>query len=175
MKTVVQLKLSFLLFFGLLNTGLKAQEASSENLMATFIYNFTNYVEWDKPSSDSVFNIVILGDGKLDKPLQYIASIKMVGQKKIRIIQSENQSAPDQCDLLFVPEAQIELLENYNSHFPEHQTLIISATENGLEKGAMINFTNLDGKIGFEINHTAIRNQGLKVSSRLLKIAVKVI
>jgi hypothetical protein len=175
MRAVSKFSLLLFLFCGLLSNSLNAQEATPENLMATFIYNFTNYIEWEKPGPDSIFRIAIFGKDKLSKPLHYIASIKKVDQKTIQVIEAENQSELDQSDIIYVSGDHTEMIALFNQQFPEHKSLIISASGVGLENGAMINFINQNGKIGFEINQTAIKNHGLKVSSRLLKIAVKVI
>ena len=175
MRTLVKLLLVFLFSAGLFLTSLNAQEASPENVKATFIYNFTNYINWENPTSDSVFSIVIFGASKVSKPLKYIASVKKVGSKRIKIIQAEKQSDLLKCDLLYVPAEQINCLTKFKQDFPENNTLIITNSASGLESGAMINFIDKEGKIGFEINQKLMQEKGLKVSSRLLKIADKVI
>ncbi|MBK9026161.1 MAG: YfiR family protein [Saprospiraceae bacterium] len=49
-----------------------------------------------------------------------------------------------------------------------------SEEEKGKIKAAGINFFNQDNKIRFEINLTSVKNNGMKVSSKLLELATKV-
>lgn len=151
------------------------KEASPENIMATYIYNFTNYIEWPKTSNDNEFSIVILGGSKLEKPLRYIASVKNINDIPISIISVDNPEKLVACEILIVTDEFADKISALKSSDKLLNTVIISNLIDGLEKGASINFITTGGRIRFEIDHSSIKNQGLKVSSRLLKIAEKVI
>ena len=52
--------------------------------------------------------------------------------------------------------------------------LIITEEERGKARQSGINLFNQDNRIRFEINLPVIKNNGLKVSSKLLELATKV-
>jgi hypothetical protein len=52
--------------------------------------------------------------------------------------------------------------------------LIVTEGKNLATKGAAINFIMINNKMKFEINQTAMRNAGLRVSNQLLDLAIVV-
>jgi hypothetical protein len=53
--------------------------------------------------------------------------------------------------------------------------LIVTETERGLEAGSAINFVIADDRVGFEISLDAAEKNGLKISSRMLAVAKRVL
>ena len=52
------------------------------------------------------------------------------------------------------------------------QVLTIGETKNFIKSGGVINLFNRNGRLFFEINGATARQQQLKLSSRLLKLAI---
>jgi len=53
--------------------------------------------------------------------------------------------------------------------------LVVSSTSGGLEAGSVINFVPADDRIGFEVSVDAAERSALKVSSRMLGVAKRVV
>jgi hypothetical protein len=53
--------------------------------------------------------------------------------------------------------------------------LTVGEQENFLENGGNINFLRIAGKIRFEINLDSVKDNNLKIRSKLLKLAKRVI
>jgi hypothetical protein len=53
--------------------------------------------------------------------------------------------------------------------------LVVGESEDFLEQGGMINFHLQGGKVRFEVNLKAAEDEGLKVSSKLLRLATRVL
>ena len=54
-------------------------------------------------------------------------------------------------------------------------TLVLSDAERGLEAGSVINFVAVEDRIGFEVSVDAAERSGLKISSRMLAVARRVL
>ncbi|MEJ0007111.1 MAG: YfiR family protein [Steroidobacteraceae bacterium] len=52
--------------------------------------------------------------------------------------------------------------------------LVVTASDHGLEDGSCVNFLFVDRRVRFEVSMTAADHLGLKVSSELLSVAVRV-
>ncbi|MCP4693285.1 MAG: YfiR family protein, partial [Desulfobacterales bacterium] len=53
--------------------------------------------------------------------------------------------------------------------------LTVNDRKDGAEKGAIINFQVNKNKLGFEINENAAHRAGLVISSRMLRIATRIV
>lgn len=155
---------------------LKSQvKAAPENLMASFIYNFTNYLSWSSDDEVEDFEIFVLGESSLLEPLKYIGNAKKVNDKIINVVQVNEISELKPCQILFVGEGFINKLSQISAEPQLKNAVIISHCNDCLEKGASINFVTESERLRFEINKTTLDKRRIKVSSQLLKLAVKVI
>jgi len=150
-------------------------KGTPENIMSSFIYNFTSYLTWPVMEVNTPFKIVILGDNEIFQPLSYIAGVKVVKGRQIKVKFIRDVSEIEPCEILVVSEDFQKSLLELNSNELLHETVIITSCSECLPKGATINFVNVNKKIHFEINKTALDLKNIKASSQLLKLAVKVI
>ena len=78
------------------------------------------------------------------------------------------------CHILFVSASEHAHLPQILTALKNKSTLTISEIEGFLTLGGMINFLTVDNKIRFEIHQTAAERAGLKLSSKLLSLAIAV-
>ena len=57
----------------------------------------------------------------------------------------------------------------------QHGTLCVTEDERGLEMGSAINFVVADERVGFEVSVEAAERNGMRISSRLLNVARRVV
>lgn len=53
--------------------------------------------------------------------------------------------------------------------------LAVTETERGLDNGATINFVTADERVGFEVSLASAERSGLRISSRMLAVARRVV
>jgi len=143
------------------------------DLKALFIFNFIKYVDWTQTNGTGNFKIVILGQSEINESLQKIAEQKKVNNRKVEIKSSEDLDEING-QVLFIPRNMSDHLPECIDKFSGKGMLIVTEGKNLASKGSSINFVMLDNKMKFEINQTAVRNSGLKVSSQLLDLAIVV-
>jgi hypothetical protein len=142
------------------------------DLKALFIFNFIKYVDWPQANGNN-FKIVVLGQSDIKEPLQKIAEQKKQNNQKIEVKAMEDLDEIN-CQVLFIPRAMSDRLAECISKFSGKGVLIVTEGKNLASKGSSINFVMLDNKMRFEINPSAVKSSGLKVSGQLLDLAIVV-
>ena len=152
-----------------------AEPAPTEyEIKAAFIYNFAKYVEWPEesgPDSGELFVIGVLGDDPFGALLDQIARTKTVGDKPIVIRRFDRLEDYTPCHVLFVAASAQDLLPAVLEKLAHSPVLVIGDTEGFAQRGVTINFVIERSKVRFEINPEAAACAGLKISSKLLRLA----
>lgn len=143
------------------------------NLKAAFIYNFTNYIEWNDTESKE-FIIGVLGGTEILDPLLDISEKHRVKEKRIAVKHFQNASEIEFCHILFISKDVTTPLTAIKTKISKEKTLLISENREYAEQGTAFNFTVIDNKLKFEANIRVINETQLKVSSQLLKLAIQI-
>ena len=149
-------------------------------MKAAFIFNFAKYVEWPPDAfadSSTPVTIGILGDDPFGPAME-----KTIGDRKIngrQVVIRRFRSAgeirgPHACHVLFVANSEKGRLDKILSASGQAGILTIGETEEFLNKGGMIRFVNIEGKLKFEVNGDAAEKESVKISSHVLSLAVSV-
>lgn len=166
-----------LLFLLLLNVGLNptAQASLSREyaIKAAFLYNFAKFVEWPLQAfEDSTTPIIlcILGKDPFGVLLEPIKD-KTVKGKKIIIKYSPTIDDMEKCHVLFVGKSEDKQLVRILDRLRDWNVLTVSDIGDFAQRGGIIGLTKKEDKIYFEINLDASKMAGLRISSRLFKLA----
>ncbi len=155
----------------LLSFSLPAWGGVSEyELKAAFMEKFTRFVEWPGGSKGH-FQLCIIGKNLFKGELKKLESLAINGRPTLFTQMSRSESAVD-CDMLFIEKTQHKALEGILVSLQNRPVLTISDTPGFAHQGVMINFIRKNNKLHFEINQQAAETVGLKISSRLLKLAI---
>jgi hypothetical protein len=144
-------------------------------LKALFLYNFASYIEWPADafaSPKAPFDIGILGPSSIDDTLNAIAAKKTIAGRKIVVSQFATVDQIGKCQVLFIPRTipmkeQLLAIEKLKGH----PVLVVGESAKFAASGGTVNFYIEANKVRFEINVAVVRQQQLKVSSKLLAMA----
>src|SRR3954470_3344001 len=76
---------------------------SSSKIKATFIYNFTKYIDWPEKYKEGNFVIGVYGTTSFYNDLNFLLSTKSVGGQKFEIKSYTNsESVSNVCHILFI-------------------------------------------------------------------------
>lgn len=170
-------KIYLILIISLYPSLLKSQlieDAKVENVMAVYLYNFTKFLEWPESESDK-FHIYILGKNSLFEPLEVIAEKQKIFDKYIVVEEINEIKNLTPGSILFIDSKFQKSIKNIVELSSQNHILTVGSFDKAVEQGICINFVIIDDKLKFEINRTAIENAGIKVNSKLLTIAARVI
>lgn len=141
---------------------------SEYELKAAFVYQIAKFVAW--PPANAPLRFCVLGGNPFGAALEDIRG-KPVNERKLEVVQLSAAADPRECNLLFVAAPAERHLERIVAISRGAGLLTLGDTDGFAKRGAMVNFFLEDGKVRFEINLDAVRQGGLKISSKLLTLA----
>lgn len=146
-----------------------------DQVKAAFLYHFGTYVQWpnDPPDTDPI-TIVVLGDDDVAAQLaEFLPGRRIQGRAvEVRPIRRIEELGDE--ELLFIGSAHNAQLEQLIASIGSRPILAVSDAEDGLDRGAMVNFRLSDSRVRFEVSLPRVQGAGLSVSSRLLSAALRV-
>ena len=152
----------------------QSARAQKQKYHSMFIYNFTRYVKWPDAQSSGTFVIGVLGNSAIQKELETMATTKRVNGMSIEVKNFSTIEEIHNCHILYVSTSETDKMEQVVSSTQNQSILIVTDNPGMAEKGASINFVEVDGKIKFELNQQNIQTRGLKVASSLTSLAILV-
>jgi hypothetical protein len=157
-------------------------DSKEYKLKAAFIYNFVKFISWPEDigeQSESI-RIAIIGDTPFGKSFDPIVK-KMVKNKKIEVAKYHNfdkvadSNSLDQYQVIFICESESKNAKRIIKSVSGKPVLVISDVADFADLGGMIGFVERDNKIRFEINLDVVKAVDFRISSQLLKLALRVI
>jgi hypothetical protein len=158
-------------------TGRAQVPAPSLNqVRVAFLYNFAKFVDWPLDAfatEKSPFVIGILGDDPFAAMLEQMVAGRNINDRSITVqsFQSED-AAITNCQILFISGSQKTHFAAIIQKLHGTSVLTVSEADGFLGAGGIINFVVVDGKIRFEINGGNAKAANLKISAKLLSLAV---
>lgn len=169
-----------ILLYTVLPTGpkLSAQTKSFQEyqVKAVFLYNLTNFVLWPDEAFDSPntpFKIGILGADpfgiSLDKTVQNeeVNGRQIVVQRFTEIRELDSNSP----HILFISSSLQNQISWIIQLTQDKNVLTVGDVEDFAHLGGIVNLVRKENRIHLEINVDSARSAGLKISSKLLKLA----
>lgn len=140
---------------------------------AGFILNFARFVEWPanafaSPTNDLV--IGILGDDPFGNATKQIEG-KTIEQRTVRVKRYRDVRDAREAHLLFIAASERGRWRRIFDQLRGTSILTVSDVEGFMEAGGAINLKRKRDQVRFDINLRAAEAAGLKMSSRLLKLA----
>ncbi|MEO5572533.1 MAG: YfiR family protein [Bacteroidia bacterium] len=148
-------------------------EISEPTIKALFIYNFTKYVEWPVEKDPAHIIIGFYGPSAIIDELKKVCANKKVKDREVEIRQANDVNEAEKCDIFFIPQDESADFSYLNEQLQGKGVLIVTEEDGLGQKGAAINIIEKDDKIRFELNEASIKHAGLKISSQLLALAIK--
>jgi hypothetical protein len=150
----------------------QSEKLNDQTAKALFVYHFTKYVEWPIEKRDSKFVIGIFGKTDILNDLMKITSNKLVDKKEISIETISDPEKVNACNIVYIPNDNIEELKNIAKQTKNNGVLIVTETVDACTKGSIINIIKKNSRMVFEINTAAATEAKLKVSDQLLALAI---
>jgi hypothetical protein len=142
--------------------------------MAAFLFNFARYVEWPTDAFDRIdspLTICVLSSKEFGDIVSNTVSGKLVDERRVATRWTSDLPDSAGCHILFIgrdfDRPHREAVNALNG-----MSVFAVADQDGFAKaGGVANFFRADNRIRFEINPRAAKKVGLKISSRLLRLA----
>jgi hypothetical protein len=153
-------------------------EATEVSVKAAFLYKFAGYVDWPPSafaSPDAPFVFGVLGNEEVAGELAKVVAARQIGGHPVVVKRVRENEPLRGIHVVFVGRAATDRLATLIRAAQQPALLIVTETERGLEAGSAINFVVADDRVGFEVSVDAAERNGLKISSRMLAVAKRVL
>jgi hypothetical protein len=155
-----------------------AQEASEQALKVAFIYNFAKFTTWPASTfadATAPVTLCVVGKHEFGEAFQSIEG-KSVGGRSVVLKYLNSYKGKDPCQVVYVAPSEKPRLAKIVNAAKEAHALVVSDTDGFVDGGTIINMVRRgDDRIGFEINARVAGESGIKLSSKLLNLAERVV
>lgn len=154
---------------------LRAEEPPREyQLKLAFIVNFARFISWPESSpADDTLKLCVFGDNPFGSALLGVEG-KKVGGNRLKTMVIGSLAAAGECHVLFVPENLAEEFFRQSGDGLSGTTVAVGDDQGFVERGGGIEFVARDGRLGFVINNSLLKEKGIQVGSSLLSLAATV-
>ena len=151
----------------------RAEVASEYDVKAAFLYNFTKFVEWPPPAlaERKDFQLCVLGEDPFGGSLDVVKGERVAG-RRISLLSTPKLAEAEGCQILFISRSERARMPQILQDLGNAPVLTVADTDGFLDHGGIINFLLEGSKVRFEINQQAAQRAGIKISSKLLRLAV---
>lgn len=164
-----------LLFAGQLSS---AQTMTEYQVKAAYLYNFAKFVEWPSRAFENPtapIRLCVLNYQSFESELNQMVEGKTIAGRPVAVVPVENGEQSHSCHILFVNSSQDRQVQHIIEVLRDTSVLTVGETIEFVEKGGIISFVLQDDRVRFQVNYKAANRAGLRISSRLLSVATRVI
>jgi len=164
------------------NIRYDADTPSEFELKAIYLYNFLQFVQWPRekcPLPDGrAQEIGILGDSAFEPILLELQERLKAKNQQLQLTfygpyrQGMDLSA---CCLLFISSSELKNLPGILDTLDDKPVLTVADSDAFVAQGVMITLISRQNKVRWAINREPVKRAGLRLSAKLLDIAVEVI
>jgi hypothetical protein len=152
-----------------------AETYSPDVVKAAYLVRFAGYVDWpDQVPAGTPFIIAILGAPGVARELRHLLPGHPVHGLNAEVREISGAQDLGKPQILYVGEGRAEYLRTAVPAGQLASVLVVTDEEGGLNAGSALNFLTIDRRVRFEVSLTAADRSGLKISSDLLGVAVRV-
>jgi YfiR/HmsC-like len=153
-----------------------AEDMTSEyQVKGAFLLNFTSFVEWPATAFSAPKEPLVLGifsKNPFGVALDQMAKTKTIDGRPILIRVVSDPSALRSCHVVFFPASQMRGADQVMAALADLSILTVGEVSGFTERGGMINFVIEDHHVRFEVNPSSAERGHLRMSSKLLQLAI---
>ena len=150
-------------------------EKQEYEVKAAFLLNIVRFVEWPVAafaSPSDHLSICIYAEDPFQGAMERTLTGKTVGERAVVVHLIPDMAAGGTCHLLFVPASQDRHTRQIAIDAAKRPVLLVGEANGFAERGGAVNFVLEGDRVRFQINPGAAGERGLKVSSKLLQLAI---
>lgn len=150
--------------------------ASERSVKAAYIYRFLPYVEWPPAALPAAAPLVIgvLAADDVAHELEQVVRNRPGDERPIAVRRLGTGDTWVGVHVLYAGQEAAGRVPQVAKALQDRSVLTISDADGAVERGFVIGFVQFDSRLRFEVNAEAAERSGLKLSSRLLTVALRV-
>jgi hypothetical protein len=155
---------------------LTAQETIEPDVKATFLYNFTRFIEWPGPTTPgpAPFRICVVADPPMEQAIKRTVEGEVVQGRPLVMSHPQTAQEAAACQILFVGRTEHQRAAGLLAAVRDLPVLTVGDSSQFIEQGGTIRFVLVDNRVRFDVNLASAQRANLKMSANLLRVARKV-
>jgi hypothetical protein len=149
-----------------------------EEVETAYLHKFLGFVDWPTkafPTDASPLVVGVAGSGRIHELLSAAVSNRPVQGRPVEVRRLGSPSAATNVHLVFVGKGAWSDLPGWAEAASGSGMLVVTDEPHGIDKGAAMNFVQDGPRVRFEVSIAAANQAGLRLSSRLLGVAARVV
>lgn len=149
---------------------------SETRLKAAFVSKFPQFVEWPSEALESrrTVDICVATPDAYGVDLDQLVAGQSLNGRSLIVRRIARDAAVDGCQVLVFPSTPADQLKPALARIARLPILTVGDDRHFVDEGGMIGLRMVDGRVRFDVNITAARRAGLRLSSQLLQLAMSV-
>ena len=152
----------------------QAVESDDYERKGAFLLSFARFVEWPSQSEvglNDEIRVCVLGSGEVTSALSEVLQGRKAGRRSVMVRRVDDLGGVTWCRIFFITKSSEMEPESVLNSLGAASILTVGETDGFAASGGMVNFIDDRNRVRFEINEGAARRAGLKISSKLLRLA----
>lgn len=150
--------------------------ALEQSVKAAFLYKFAAYVEWPpERQSSGPLVIGVAGTDEVARELVRLAANRTVGTRPLAIRRLREGDTAADVHVLFIGRDYPRSVEPLLRSAQRESVLTVTESDDAFVQGSVINFKLVEGRVRFDVSLPAADRSNLRLSSRLLGVAHRVL
>lgn len=153
----------------------QAPAVDEYQVKAAFLFNFAKFVEWPPQafkSPDDPVGICVFGPNPFGSTLGDMVRGKTLGKRGVVAYRVSDPQRAKTCHILFLNESDDKRSRSMLEQLTGASILTVGESEGFLANGGVVNFKLEEARVRIEISTAAAERAQLRISSKLLSLAV---
>jgi len=149
-----------------------AQETMEPDIKATFLYNFTRFIEWPGPAPVSApFRLCVVADATMEQAIERAVKGESVQGRPLVMDKPQTPQDAEGCQILYIGRSEHQRAAPLLAAIRDLPVLTVGDSPQFAEHGGAIQFVLVQNRVRFDINLTSADRANLKLSANLLRVA----
>jgi hypothetical protein len=149
-----------------------------QRVKAASLYKFVAYVDWPPQAFAAPaepYVVGITGAEEIAQELTTIAAGRTINNRPLIVRRIKAGDPLPGLHVLFIGRDESARQAQWLQLAQKHPLLTVTETDGALAQGSMINFRLAEDRVRFEVSLDAVEKSELKISSRMLSVALNVL
>ncbi len=150
-----------------------AQPTLENDVKATFLYNFTKFVEWPTPGSAASppFRLCVLADPEFTRAVDRTIAGESIEGRLLERVEPRSFDEVSTCAMLYVGPEHADRSARWLAAVRDLPVLTVGDGPQFVQRGGAIGFVLENNRVRFDVSTRAVQRAGLRISSKLLRVA----
>ena len=165
-----------LIVIALFGLSLRADHQATETeIKAAYLYNFTKFIEWPSASPTmEPFRLCIVNDDRLKQAIDHTIEGESVNGRPLRSVVLRTVDETAACQVLFIGRSEPDRGAKFLAASTDLPVLTVADASLPASVRVDVEFVLEGHRLRFDINLTDAERRGLRISSKLLRVARQV-